>query len=116
MRTSQLQPDLSGTRGSSTAPDPSEEMRDRVTRSGRGRTNSDVSNGLLVVIHGGDAPAPSAVAPAMPVAHVRTWTRSACEQYRMPLCRPTALPRRGSAVWALVRKLGIRLLSLVKPW
>ena len=105
MRTPQLQPDLSCAPDSSAAPDSSEIVRDRVTRSSRGRTNSDVSNGLLVVIHGGDAPAPSVVAPAMPEAHVRTWTRSAREGYRMPLDKPIALPRSGGAFWALVRKL-----------
>src|SRR3954447_24005674 len=104
MRTPQLHPDLSCAPDSSTAPDSSEILRDRVTRSSRGRTHSDVSNGLLVVIHGGDAPAPSVVGPAMPEAHVRTWTRSPCEGYRMPLRRPTAPPRCECAAWAPVRK------------
>jgi hypothetical protein len=43
-----------------------------------------MSSGPLVVIHGGNAPAPSAVAPVRPAAHVRTSTRSR-EEYRMPL-------------------------------
>ena len=92
MRNLQLQPDLSCVPDSSSAPCSSEMMRDRVARSSRGLTRSDVNDGPLVVIHGGDRPAPSAVAPTMPVAHVRTSTRRPCGGVMA-----AGLPRWGSA-------------------
>jgi hypothetical protein len=75
MRTLQLQPDRSGVPDSSLAPGSGETLRDRVSHPSRGLTRSDANDGPLVVIHGSDGPAPSAVAPTMPVVRVRTWTR-----------------------------------------